>query len=154
MSLQLYEYDKDNNQYLATSENGIQTRPIQTTHDGVNGEVAEKKLYLRNSDDGFYFNSISLKATPDAKVRVGDANFNEAYIGYKIIFKENQPTKSEWAATQSGDAALIQSIGTTDASDTSYKSFWIQVNIPPGTAVGALKDIQLSLEADQHPIGG
>ncbi len=154
MSLQIYEYDKDNNQYLAVSENGIQTRPIQTTHDGVNGEVVEKKLYLRNNDDGFYFNSISLKASPDSKVRVGDINFPEAYIGYKIILKENQPTKSEWAATQSGEEALIDNIGTTDIADTSYKSFWIQVSLPPGTRIGASRDVQLNLEADKHPIGG
>lgn len=154
MSLDIYEYDSDNNQYLLISEDGLQTRPIQTTHDGTNGEVVEKKLFLRNDDELFYHNNIRLKPTPDSKVRVGDINFPEAFIGYKIIFKENQPSKSEWAAVQSGDEAFVTNIGTTDVPDTAYKPFWIQVAIPPGTRIGALRDVSIFLSAEENPIGG
>lgn len=154
MSLSLYEYDKDNNQYLRISEDGLQTRPIQTTHNGTNGEIVEKQVFLRNDNENFYFTNIELTAVPATKVRVGDVNFPEAYIGYKIIVKNTQPTKSEWAATQSGDVAVITNIGTTDLADTSYKPLWIQVTIPPGTRIGALRDVRIQCDAEQNPIGG
>lgn len=154
MSLSLYEYDKDNNQYLRISEDGLQTRPIQTTHNGTNGEVVEKQLFLRNSDENFYFTNIRLTPLPATKVRVGDVNYPEAYIGYKIIVKNTQPTKAEWNSTESGNTAIITNIGTTDLADTSYKPIWIQVSIPPGTRIGALRDVSLDCEAEQNPIGG
>lgn len=154
MSLNLYEYDKDNNQYLRISEDGLQTRPIQTTHNGTNGEVVEKQLFLRNNDENFYFTNVRLNPLPATKVRVGDVNYPEAYIGYKIIVKNTQPTKAEWNSTESGNTAIITNIGTTDLADTSYKPVWIQVSIPPGTRIGALRDVSLNCEAEQNPIGG
>lgn len=153
MALSLYEYDKDNNQYLEISQNGLQTRPIQTTHNGTNGEIVEKQLFLRNDNDNFYYSNIRLTATPANKVRIGDVNYPEAYIGYKIIVKNTQPTKSEWAATQSGDTAFISNIGTTDLADTSYKPLWIQVTISPGARIGALRDVGIALLAEENPIG-
>jgi hypothetical protein len=154
MSLDIYEYDSDNNQYLLISRDGLQNRPVQTTHDGTNGEVQEKKLFLRNSDDALYYSDITLQPSPESMVRVGDINFPEANIEYKIIFKENQPTKSEWAAVQSGDSAFQATVGTTDLADTAYKPFWIQVGVPPGTRIGALRGILIDLDSEENPIGG
>lgn len=153
MSLQLYQYDEDNNQYIQISEDGLQTQPIQTTHDGTNGEVVEKKMFIRNNDANIYYNNISLRAKPDSKVRVGDINYPEAFIGYKIIYKETQPSESEWASVQSGNEEIIDNIGTTDAADNSYKPFWIQVTIPAGTKVGAFRDVNIEVIAEQNPLG-
>jgi hypothetical protein len=153
MSLSLYTYDKDNNQYLPISENGLQTRPIQTTHNGTNGEVVEQQLFLRNDDEDFYYSNIRLTSIPASKVRVGDVNYPEAYIGYKIIVKNTQPTKSEWSSNQSGDTSIITNIGTTDLADTAYKPLWIQVTIPPGARIGALRDVSIQLLAEENPIG-
>lgn len=154
MSISIYEYDKDNNQYLEISQNGLQSRPIQTTHNGTNGEVVEKQLFIRNDDENFYYTNIRLTPIPANKVRVGDINYPEAYIGYKIIVKDTQPTKAEWAAAQSGDITNITNIGTTDLADTAYKPLWIQVSIPPGARIGALRDVSIELEAEENPIGG
>ena len=153
MALSLYEYDKSNNQYLEISQNGLQTRPIQTTHNGTNGEVVEKQLFIRNDNDNFYYTNIRLQSTPANKVRIGDVNYPEAYIGYKIIIKDTQPTKSEWAATQSGEIAFIPNIGNTNLSDTAYKPLWIQVTISPGTRIGALRDVGIQMLAEENPIG-
>lgn len=154
MSLDLYEYDSDNNQYLMISKDGLQSRPVQTTHDGTNGEIVERKLFLRNDDENLYYTGISLKPTPDSMVRKGDINFPEANTEYKIIFKENQPSKSEWAAVQSGDHAYLDNIGTTDIADNAYKPFWVRVGVPPGTRIGAIRGISIDLDADENPIGG
>ena len=151
--LNLYEYDEDNNQYIQISEDGLQTRPVQTTHDGANGEVVEKKLFIKNTDDSIYYTNIRLQAKPDSKVRVGDINYPEAYIQYKIIIKETQPTKSEWASVQSGNEAVIDNIGNTDEADLSYKPLWVQATIPSGTRVGAINDITIQCLAEQNPLG-
>jgi hypothetical protein len=154
MSINLYEYDKDNNQYLEISQNGLQSRPIQTTHNGTNGEIVERQLFIRNTNENFYYTNTMLTAIPATKVRVGDINYPEAYIGYKIIIKDTQPTKAEWAAAESGDTVNIINIGTTDLADTAYKPFWVQVNIPPGARIGALRDVSIELESEENPIGG
>ena len=153
MSLQLFEYDEENNQYLPVSENGLQSNPIQTTHDGTNGEVIEKRLFIQNSDLDLYYTNIRLQAKPDRKVRVGDINYPEAFIGYKIIYKEAQPTQSEWASVESGNEEVITHVGSTDLGDTSYKPVWVQVQIPGGTKVGAYRDITIELVCEQNPIG-
>jgi len=153
MSLNLYEYDEENNQYLTISEDGLQSNPVQTTHDGTNGEIVEKKLFLQNSDPNVYYTNITLQAKPDSKVRVGDINYPEAFIGFKIMFKESQPSQSEWASIESGNVEHISNIGTTEMADTSYKPVWIQVSIPGGTKVGAFRDISIDLICEQNPLG-
>jgi len=153
MSLQLFEYDEENNQYLAISEDGLQSNPIQTTHDGTNGEVIEKKLFIQNNDQQEFYTNIELQAKPDSKVRVGDINYPKAFIGYKVIFKETQPTESEWASVESGNKEVITNIGSTDLADTSYKPLWVQVSIPGGTKVGAYRDITIELVCEQNALG-
>ena len=163
MSLDIYEYDASNNSYVLISQDGLQTRPVQTTHNGTTGEVVEKQLFLRNSNELFYYTNIALKSTPASRVKIDDPNHPEAYISYKIITKDikpsgeawkiNPPTKTEWAAAISGDAVPCLDIGTTNEADTSYKSFWIQVSIPSGTRIGALKDISIELTAEANPLG-
>jgi|LakMenEpi03Aug12_release.lakeMendotaPanAssembly.Ray.scaffolds.fasta_scaffold1191447_1 hypothetical protein len=154
MSLSIFEYDKDNNQYLEISQDGMQSRPIQTTHNGTNGETVEKQLFLKNNNADFYYTDIRLTPVPATKVRLGDVNYPEAYIGYKVIVKDAQPSRSEWASTQSGDVAIITNVGTTNLGDTSYKPLWIQVTIPPGARIGALRDVSIQLTAEENPIGG
>lgn len=153
MSLDLYEYEKDNVQYLKISQEGSQTRPIQTTHNGTNGEVVEKQIFIRNENQNFYYTNVRLTPYPPEKVKIGSSEYPEANIGYKIKVKSTQPTKDEWDAIKSGDTAVIPAIGTTDSSDNLYKSVWIQVSVPPGTRIGALRDISIECDAEENPIG-
>ena len=153
MSLLIYEYDEDNSQFLEISKNGVQSRPVQTNHNGTDGQVVEKKLFLRNDDSDFYYADIALQPTPARKVRVGDINFPEAFIRFKIIIKEEQPTQSEWLAVESGNQVFFDDIGTTDEADTSYKTFWIQIGISPGTRVGNINDVSIHLDAEENAIG-
>lgn len=153
MSLDIYTYDADNSTYSKISKEGLQSNPIQTNHDGTNGETVEKKLYLKNDNANFYYNNISLFALPARKVRVGDINYPEAYIGFKIVEKDQQPTVSEWLAIESGNHAIFNAIGDTNLGDTAYKPFWIQVVIPPGTRVQTINDISIHLEAEENAVG-
>lgn len=153
MALLIYEFDEDNSEFLDISKNGLQTRPIQTAHNGTDGQVIEKKLFLRNEDVNSYYTNTKLVSIPSRKVRVGDINFPEAFINYKIIIKDEQPTESEWLAVESGNEVNFQGIGDTNASDTSFKPFWIQVGISPGTRVQTINDVSIHLDAEENAVG-
>lgn len=152
MSLGVYEFDEDNSTFEALSIDGLQTRPVQYTHDGTNGEIVETKLYLRNDDANFYYTNISLQTVPGRKVRVGDLNFPEAFIGFKIIVQDGQPTESEWLSVESGNEADFADIGSASAGDISYVPFWTQVNIPVGTRVQTVNDVAIHLESEQNAV--
>ena len=153
MSLFLYEFDEDNSEFLEVSKNGLQTSPIQTTHNGTDGQVVEKKMFLRNDDTDSYYTNIRMSPVPSRKVRVDDINFPEAFIRYKIIIKDEQPTESEWLAIESGNEVGFENIGETSGADTSYKPFWVQVGISPGTRVQTINDVSLFLDAEQNAVG-
>lgn len=152
MALFIYEFDEDNSEFLEISKNGFQTRPIQTTHNGTDGEVAERKLYLKNDEEVSYYNNIKMIPIPSRKVRVGDINFPEAFINFKIIIQDSQPTESEWLAVESGNEVLFDSIGDENGSDLSYKPFWVQVGISPGTRVQTITTVSLHLDAEANTV--
>lgn len=153
MALFIYEFDEDNSEFIQISKNGLQTRPVQTTHNGTDGQVVEKKLFLRNDDILFYYTTVSLAPIPARKVRVGDINFPEAFLNYKIIVQDEQPTDSEWLAQESGNTGTFIDIGETGAGDTSYKPFWVQVGISPGTRVQTISDVSIHLDAESNAVG-
>jgi hypothetical protein len=151
--IDIYEYDQGNNVYIKASRDGLQTSPIQTSHDGTNGEVIEKKLYLRNNDTNLYYTALKLTPYPARKVRVGDVHYPEAFIGFKVIVQDAQPTKNQWLAVEPGNTATVGDIGNTNAGDNAYKPFWIQVEIPPGTRAQTIADVSINVQADENPVG-
>lgn len=152
-NLSIYEYDADNAQYITISKDGLQTSPVQTSHDGTNGEVVEKKLFLRNSDTNFFYTDISLTPFPSRKTRVGDIQYPEAFVGFKIITQEVQPTANQWLAAESGDTVDFEDIGDSSQGDNGYKPFWVQIEIPPGTRAQTIVDIAINVQADENPVG-
>ena len=151
--INIFQYDQDNNSYHVVSRDGLQMSPIQTSHDGTNGEVIEKKLYLRNDDVNFFYTNILLTPYPARKTRVGDVQYPEAFIGFKIIVGESQPNKNEWLAVESGATTPMADIGDTDAGDNAYKPFWIQIEVPPGTRAQTINDVAVNVQADENPVG-
>jgi len=153
MAIGLFEYDEDNSQYNQVSEDGLHTSPIQSSHNGTNGEIVEKKMFLKNDDSNFYYTDIKIQAVPARKVKVGDINYPEAFVGFKIIVQDDQPSENEWLAIRSGNEADVVDIGTSSSGDTSYKPLWIQISIPTGTRVQTIRDISISLELEENPVG-
>ena len=153
MALFVYQFDEDNSEFLEISKNGLQTNPIQTTHNGTDGQVVEQQLFLRNDDTGFYFTNIEMFPIPLRKVKVGDINYPEAFIRFKIIVQDEQPTESEWLAIESGNTINFDDIGDTNGGDDSYKPFWIQVGISAGTRVQTISDSSLHVEAESNTVG-
>jgi hypothetical protein len=152
MAIGLYEYDVNNSQYVEHSRNGILTNPVQTTHDGTNGEVAEKKLYLRNDNAAFYYSNMTIQPLPLTKTGVGDINYPEAFVTFKIIVQEEQPSANQWRSVQSGSEVTFPNIGVVGSGDTNYKPFWIQTSVPAGTSVQNISDISIHLEGEENPV--
>ena len=153
MALLIYEFDDDNSEFNSISKTGLQTNPVQTTHNGTDGQVVEKKMFLRNEDTNFYYTSVSLVPLPSRKVRVGDINYPEAFVNFKIIVQDEQPTDSEWLAQESGNTAPFDDIGDTNDGDASYKPFWIQIGISPGTRVQTINDVSIHLDSEENAVG-
>lgn len=152
MALDIYEYDVENNVYIKHSKDGLLTNPVQSTHDGTNGEVVEKILYLKNDDSNVYYSNLTLQALPLTKTGVGDLNYPEAFISFKIIAQNSQPTANEWASVNSGNKIAFPDIGESGLGDTGYKSFWVQVSIPGGTVVQNISDVYIRLEGEENTV--
>lgn len=152
MALGIFEYDAGNSEFNVVSEDGAQTNPVQSSHDGTNGEIVEKKLYLRNDNTNFYYENITLETRPARKVRVGDPNYPEAFIGFKVINQDIQPTESEWLAVESGNMEVFDNIGSETEGDTAYKPFWVQISFPAGIRVQTIIDVSLSLDRKESPV--
>ena len=151
--INIYEYDSDNAEYKTISMDGLQTAPIQTSHDGTNGEVVEKKLFLRNSNTDFFYTDIILSPFPARKTRVGDVQYPEAFVGFKLIIQEVQPTQNQWLAVESGSIVNFDDIGDNAQGDNGFKPFWVQVEIPPGTRAQTINDVAINVQADENPVG-
>lgn len=152
MALDMYTFDEDINDFVKHSKNGIFSNPAQTTHDGTNGEVVEKQLFLRNDDVNFFYDNITLQALPLLKTAVGDINFPEAFITFKIQVQNQQPTENEWKAVQSGALTLFPDIGSLGNADTSFKPFWVFVGIPAGTRIQNINDVTIQNEGNENPV--
>jgi len=153
VALSIYLYDENNSTFSPVSKQGLQTRPVVTTHDGTNGQTVETKLFVRNDDLNYYYTNITFQGTPARKVRVGDINYPEAFVGFKLLAQDSQPTESEWAAVESGNVLSFPDVGSTSEGDTSYKPLWLQITIPPGTRVQTITDIAIGRNAESNPVG-
>ena len=152
MALDIYTFDDDTSNFVVHSKNGLLTNPVQTTHDGTNGEIVEKKLFLRNDDSNFFYSNLLLQPLPRTKTAVGDINFPEAFVTFKIIVQNEQPTENQWKSVASGSEVSFADIGATGSGDISYKPFWIFTSIPAGTRVGNISDVFIQLEGEENPV--
>jgi hypothetical protein len=150
--LKIYSYDVDNNLFVEHSQNGLFTNPIQTVHNGTLGEIVEKQLFLKSDDAGFYYSNLTLQALPLSKTAVDDINYPEAFVNFKIIVQNGQPTETQWKSTASGSLVVFADIGSVGNPDLSYKPFWIQVSIPSGVRVQNINDISVNVAGEESPV--
>ena len=132
--------------------NGILSNPFQTTHDGTDGEIVEKKLFLKNDDAGLYYTNLTLQFLPLTKTGVGDINYPEAFVVSKIVVQDDQPTQNQWQAVASGNRVNFPDIGAAGSSDLNYKPFWVLRSIPAGTAIQNISDTYIHCEGESSPI--
>lgn len=152
MAIQIYTYDSDNSEYVEHSQNGLFTDPIQTSHDGTDGEIVELQLYLANDNINFYYNNLTLQALPLTITGVNNINYPSAFVSFKIIVQNTQPTASQWASVASGALTTFPDIGSVGNGDTGYKPFWIQTGVPSGTAVQNITSISINLQGEENSV--
>jgi len=150
--LDIYRYDEDNNAYLIVSKNGLQTAPIQTTHNGTTGETTVQQLYLKSDSSLYWYEDITLQPIPESAVKVGASAYPEAYISFKILVQGTMPTDDQWKNTASGAITDFYDIGSLHLGDTNLHTFWIQINIPAGTPPGTLTHVSIRLSRTENPV--
>ena|SRR3990167_10972683 len=129
------------------SESGALTDPYLVTLDGRNGGVIQQKLYVRNSSSTLSYSGISLTV-----VNTDDPSLVDGSVGitWKLSEGTLQPTDEQWKVIDSANSITFSGIGTSAVSDTStYLPFWVRTEIPRGTSVQTITDIQFKIVASE-----
>jgi hypothetical protein len=108
--------------------------PIITTHDGILGEVVERKLYVRNDDPDEWYSNITI--VPISNVSPNEVDGISTGHGVKLFEGDIQPTEAEWEATDYANTLSLSELGEAGSGDTStYLPFWYRVEVPAGTPI-------------------
>lgn len=145
MPLGIYEKVAES-RYVAYSNDGDQTNPVTTSHDGRNGDTFEIQLYLK-SDDSHTYTNISIKPiskTSDDDIGLGS---NSGTSGWGVKLLENPshtPTENDWDSVEYGEQIDYAS-SVSIASNTTIIPFWYRIESPRGINVQNKNNIALQL---------
>ena len=125
--------------------------PIVTTHDGVLGEVAEVKLFVRADTSAEYYRNIAV--IPVSKTTPSDVTGTDTGHGAKLYRRgtvataaQQQPTEAEWEAIDYAASIDIPDIGASGAGDANtYLAFWYRIECPAGAAADNKENVVLRL---------
>ena len=147
MPLELYNSDREQ-----VSSGGLFTNPVRTFHDGKGGSVYTCLLYIRNSDNNFYYESVRLRPKDSSGY---DDTVGEYGTGFsvKLSYGSVEPKPHEWQQINSGVVlSLPSSIGTSSMADVStYYPVWLRVAIPGNQSAQVKEDISLVLSYVKRP---
>lgn len=129
------------------SENGSLTDPYAISLDGRSGGAIQHLLYVRNDDTNLTYSGIYLTVIDSVDPSVVDGSTGQTW---KLSAGTTQPSDDLWKQIDSANTITLSGLGTTDASDTStYLGFWVRTEIPRGTSVQTITDIQFQITAQE-----
>ena len=145
MGLGIYETANPSNKF---SQNGALTNAICFTFDGIKGGTLVKKLYVRNDDSLYYYDTIKvtpvIKNGPDIISGVGGFH-------WKLIAGDTQPLEDQWDLTSNANTISLANLGSGGNPDTStFLPFWVRVTVPAGTSVQSLEGVRLDITTNQN----
>ncbi len=106
-----------------------------------------RQLWFRNDDVTKWISNISIYATSTTIDIYSGVNG----FGTKFYYGELEPTERVWSATPYNQPINIANIGTSLAPDTSFKAFWMRLEVSPYIDAATYK---ATLQADyvEHPV--
>lgn len=152
MSLKLYY--KENDTFIEISLLGDLSSPLETIHNGKEGDTQIKQIFIKNDDSLLWYSNIIIKPKDlvDANP-YGDIIYTETGWGIKLIYANSEPTEAEWEDTEWGTEILIDDIGSDDASDTlTYHSLWYLITCPPNVNAQVKSDIVLNISYTENAV--
>ena len=131
------------------SQDNTFTNPFALAFDGTVGQIIEKRLYVRNSNNVKSYESITLEP-----VHLSDINIlNEPGFSWKMIAGDEQPIQDQWNLVSTGNQILIPDIGDNISSDTNtYEPFWVRIEVPKGASVKTHQGVKLKISATEIDI--
>lgn len=148
MGLRLYS--EASNPASVLSIDGAFTAPLFIGQDGRSGGIIERKLWVRNDNAAKWYDTITVTPVDTAGGSVVDGT--DGY-SWKLMAGDTQPTSAQWAAVVEGDPISIADIGAVATPDiSSYRPFWVRVEIPKNAPVSTFTDVQLWIDADEQNV--
>lgn len=141
MSLRIY--DSVSGSSSPFSVGGVFTHPLLTSVDGRTGGVIEKLLYVRNTNELFQYEDISVVAEQSE----GDIDLIGGTNGFSHKMKagDTKPSSDEWLTIQAGNTISLE-----DISDiVTYLPFWIRIEVPRQVPVQRFRGVSLKIVATQ-----
>lgn len=152
MSLKLYY--KEDDVFSEISESRDFSNPLETIHDGKEGDIQIKQVFVKNDDDAKWYSNIII--TPRDLVDAnpyGDIIYTETGWGVKLIYADDEPSELEWSDTNWGEEIIIDNIGSDLSADISvYHSFWFLITCPPNTNAQVKTDIILNVSYTENAV--
>jgi hypothetical protein len=130
---------------------GEQLVPIQTTHNGREGEIVEKLLFLRNDDATKYYTNITIDPTDSDSD--DDTVLTDTGWGVRVNDGSLQPSEAQWQSVTPGDPINMVDIGVTTMADTTtYFPFYYRIEVPRNSRVQTKTDISLTIQAVENVV--
>jgi hypothetical protein len=106
-----------------------------------------RKLYLRNDNVLTWASNLVLQATSTGLDIVNGTNG----FGFKFSYGDLEPTDRVWQNTGYNAPILLNNIGTAMAPDTSFKPFWMRIEVSPYVDV-SIYEARLLVSYVEHSI--
>ena len=147
-------YYKENDVFIAMSEDDDVSVPLTTIHDGKLGDTKTVTVYLRNDDATKWFSNIKISPLDliDAEP-YGDIIYSETGWGVKLYPGSVEPTSGEWDDIDWGDQITMANVGASGAGDTAtYYPFWYLITCPPNTDAKVKTDIVFNVGYTENAV--
>jgi hypothetical protein len=130
------------------SSDGTFQSSLSVTFDGRSGGNKQVKLYVRNSNDLYYYESILVGVTDSGVETIIDQP-SEGF-SWKLIEGDTQPTENDWKNTGAAVSISLSDIGASGNPDTStFLPFWVYIEVPPGLDVQTFDTVKLTISANE-----
>ncbi|RLC08698.1 MAG: hypothetical protein DRI24_22950 [Deltaproteobacteria bacterium] len=143
MALGLYSTPHEDNEFTLLNAFSI-------TFDGRVGGILNRKIYLRNDNTSLWYSDITIYPHDIISPDVTDNSLSGWY--WKLAKRDLVPTPEEWGLVDPGNTLNInENIGSGIKGDiNTFIPIWVQVKIPRGQAVQAIKDILLRIDSTEN----
>jgi len=120
--------------------------PWRITINGVDGGIIVDKVYVRNSDNRYYYSNITVSIGDTNNIYLVDRGWK-----YKLIQQDYLPATTAWDTISDNNTISLLNIGSsTLANTTDYIPIFIYMKIPDGQTVDNVTDLYLSVSATQN----
>lgn len=148
MSLHIYPNELPDSSF---SQAGNFDNALSIAFDGIVGGVLEKRLYVRNNNNGFYYTGIQVQPV----ILSGTDIVTGATAGFewKLNAGDAQPLQVEWDLISAGALINLSDLGSAGTPDiATFLPFWLRIEIPANSVIQVFENASLRITATQNVV--